>query len=312
MNRRIFVGRVSMSAAGFWLASQGMQGSEPVSSFKLGFTTDEVTQDLEAALKFAQEFGLKWVEIRNLWNRYVTETSLDEVKRVKRLCDSYGVRVSVLDTALFKCALPGTRPAGNQKDDYPYQEQAPLLKRAIDRSEILDTRFIRIFSFWRVENPDEVWDQVVGHMLKMVELAQAAGRVLLLENVGGGMVETSVESARLLKAVSSPNLGLAWDPANAFCAGEEPFPDGYAILDKKLVHHIHLRDAGRDPKTDRCRWLPVGKGEIDNFGLLRALVRDKYEGTLSLETHYRRPDGNKELATRESLQGLLELMQKVQ
>lgn len=312
MNRRDFVGRVSMSAAGLWHAGQGTRGTGPVSGFKLGFTTDEVTQDLEAALTFAQEFRLKWVEIRNLWDRYVTETSLDDVKRAKQLCDSHGVSVSVLDTALFKCALPGTKPAGNLRDDYPYEEQVKLLKRAIERSELLETRFIRIFSFWRVENPDRVWDRVVEHLLKAVGMAHATDRVLLLENVGGGMVETSAESARVLEAISSPNLGLAWDPANAFCAGEKPYEDGYSLLDKKRVYHIHLRDAGREPGTNRCRWLPVGKGEIDNYGLLRALVRDKYQGTLSLETHYQRPDKNRELATRESLEGLLALMQKIQ
>jgi hypothetical protein len=52
----------------------------------------------------------------------------------------------------------------------------------------------------------------------------------------------------------------------------------------------------------------VGKGSIDNLGLLRALIRDRYRGTLSLETHYRLPDGNRDLATRESLSGLLALM----
>jgi L-ribulose-5-phosphate 3-epimerase len=310
MNRRDLLKRLPAGATGCLLLSRLANSSETVPGFKLGFTTDEVTQDLEAALRFAREFKLKWVEIRKLWDRYVTETSPDDLKKAKRLCDGYGIRVSVLDTALFKCALPGTKPLGNLKDDYPYQEQGQLLDRAIERSEILDTEFIRIFSFWRVADPERVWDRVVELVSGMVERARAHGRILLLENVGSAMVETSAESARLLKAIPSPGLGLAWDPSNAFCAGEKPFPDGYAMLDKTRIRHIHLRDADRDPGTDRCQWLPVGKGSIDNLGLFRALIRDRYQGTLSLETHYRRPDGNRELATRESLSGLLALMRK--
>ncbi len=310
MNRRDLLKCLPAGATGCLLVGRFAGSSEKVPGFKLGFTTDEVTQDLEAALRFAQEFGLKWVEIRNLWGRYVTETSLDDLKKAKRLCDGHGIRVSVLDTALFKCALPGTKPLGDLKDDYPYPEQGQLLDRAIERSEILDTEFIRIFSFWKVADPEAVWDRVVEQVLRMVERAQARGRVLLLENVGGCMVETSAESARMLESIPSAGLGLAWDPANAFCAGEKPFPDGYAVLDKTRVRHIHLRDACRDPGTNRCQWLPVGKGSIDNLGLLRALIQDRHPGTLSLETHYRRPDGNRELATRESLRGLLELMQK--
>ena len=41
-------------------------------------------------------------------------------------------------------------------------------------------------------------------------------------------------------------------------------------------------------------------------------MNDAFQGTLSLETHYERPDKNKELASRESLQGLLEVVRKVE
>jgi sugar phosphate isomerase/epimerase len=133
----------------------------------------------------------------------------------------------------------------------------------------------------------------------------------LLENVNGANAETSAESARLLAAVRSPAFGLAWDPNNAYCGRETPFPDGYRTLDRTRILHVHLRDAGWDADGKRCRWLPVGKGQVDNLGLLRALAKDGFSGTLTLETHYSRPDGNKELATRESLQGLLPLLDKV-
>ncbi len=311
MRRRKLLG--SLAGAGIGLAaSKLLVGAAATSTrFKLGFTTDEVTQDLEAALRFAREFDLRWVEIRNLWNRYVTETSLEDVKKAKALLDKYGIRLSVLDTALYKCALPGFKQAGNRKDDYPWAEQRALLKRAIERAEILDTRFIRIFSFWDVENPDAAFAAAVEHLQKAVDTARAFDRVLLLENVGGSLVETSAESARLLKALGSPHLGLAWDPGNAYCGGEKPFPDGYSLLDLKRVPHIHVRDARYSPENGRCDWMPVGKGEIDNLGLLRALLKDGFDGTISLETHYQRPDRNKELATRESLQGLLDVISRL-
>ena len=311
MRRRDLLNLLVGMGAGLAASKLGIAGAAPLARFKLGFTTDEVTQDLEAALQFAREFGLRWVEIRNLWNKYVTDTTLDEARKAKELLDRYGIRLSVLDTAVFKCALPGHKLAGNRKDDYPWTEQEALLKRAIERSEILDTRFIRIFSFWDVEDPEAAYPAVIEQIQKAAELARKADRVLLVENVGGGLVESSAESVKLMKAVSSPHLGLAWDPGNAFCGGEKPFPDGYSLLDLKRVHHIHLRDAGFDPGTKRCQWLPVGKGTVDNLGLLRALVKDGFTGTLSLETHYQRPDKNKELATRESLQGLLAVVKLV-
>jgi sugar phosphate isomerase/epimerase len=308
MSRRRFLQQLAASLV--WLQKDLLRAA-PSLKARLGITTDEVSQDFEAALRFAREFGLNWVEIRNLWNQYVTELSLPDVKKARSLLDQYQIRLSVLDTSLYKCALPGTKALRGNKDDYPYQEQDALLRRAIERSELLGSRFIRVFSFWRVENPDTVFDRVVEHLGKSVEMAQKADRVLLLENVGGATAETGAEAARLLKAIPSRNLGLAWDPNNAYCGGEIPFPDGYDCLDKKRVHHVHLRDAGRDPATKRCQWLPVGKGEVDNAGQLRALVKDGFQGTLNLETHYQRPDKNKELASRESLEGLLKIIEKI-
>jgi sugar phosphate isomerase/epimerase len=220
------------------------------------------------------------------------------------------VKLSVLDTALFKCNLPGVPSA--RKEDYPYAEQEALLGRALERAHILGSPYLRVFSFWRGEKPSPAaWGQVTERLAKAAARARAAGCVLLLENVNGAHVETGAEAARLLAAVPSPALALAFDPNNALCGGEVPFPDGYRRLERKRLLHVHLRDAAFDPQSKKCQWLPVGKGQVDNLGLLRALKQDGFTGTLTLETHYQRPDKNKALATRESLQGLLPLLEKL-
>jgi sugar phosphate isomerase/epimerase len=90
----------------------------------------------------------------------------------------------------------------------------------------------------------------------------------------------------------------------------KPFPDGYAMLGKTRIRHMRLRDADRAPGTSRCQWLAVGKGIVDNFGLLRALIRDRHQGTLRLETLGRHPDGKEELPAWKLLSGLLALMRK--
>jgi L-ribulose-5-phosphate 3-epimerase len=311
MDRRGFLRGLAAAGAGPIAARLGFARSSAAARLRLGITSDEVSPDLETALKFAREFGLEWVEIRNLGRQYGTDVSLEDARKARELLDSYKIKLSVLDTALYKCALPGTKLAKPTKDDYPYAEQDALLDRAIERSQMLGTRFIRVFSFWRVEKPETAFDAVVEHLRKSAERARRADRVLLLENVGGANAETSAEAAKVLAAIPSPNLALAWDPNNAFCGGERPYPEGYGCLDKKRILHVHLRDARRDQATGRCEWQPVGKGEIDNLGLLRALVKDGFRGTLNLETHYQRPDRNKELASRESLKGLLEVIEKL-
>jgi sugar phosphate isomerase/epimerase len=55
----------------------------------------------------------------------------------------------------------------------------------------------------------------------------------------------------------------------------------------------------------------VGEGLIDFRGQLAALRNDGYDGTMSLETSYSRPDGNKVESTRECLEGLFRVLKSV-
>ena len=56
---------------------------------------------------------------------------------------------------------------------------------------------------------------------------------------------------------------------------------------------------------------PVGGGFIDWRGQLKALRDDHYDGTMSLETHYRRQDGDAFESTRESLLGLFGILKEI-
>src|SRR5688500_19227438 len=76
---------------------------------RLGVTTEEIAEDLETALRFVTSFGLGWVEIRKLSGTYATELPLPTIKEARGLLDKYKIRLSVFDTALFKCDLPGQK-----------------------------------------------------------------------------------------------------------------------------------------------------------------------------------------------------------
>jgi sugar phosphate isomerase/epimerase len=114
----------------------------------------------------------------------------------------------------------------------------------------------------------------------------------------------------MLSAVKSPTLGLNWDPGNAYAAGETPFPNGYEPLDKKRIWHMHLKDAAPNPNGSEAIWRPIGGGKIDYLGQFRALIKDGYRGTLSLETHYLNTAKNKAESSQESMEGLLRVIQE--
>ena len=84
---------------------------------------------------------------------------------------------------------------------------------------------------------------------------------------------------------------IVWDPANAFVAGEIPFPGGYERLPKGRIAHVHTKDC--DMLTGKPTWGPLGTRHILWKEQIAKLLEDGYTGYLSLETHWQGPGGNK-------------------
>jgi L-ribulose-5-phosphate 3-epimerase len=277
--------------------------------------TDEITQDFEHALLWAKGFGLNWVELRFLWGKYVMDLPSDDVQRAKDLLAKNSLKVSVIDSPYFKTLLPGTESKFAEGKPDPLQsgnfsQQDAILERAIARAKDFGTDKVRIFAFLRVADPHTVFDRVAKELERTAATAQREGIRLVLENEFSCNVATGAEAAAMLKAVQAPALGANWDPGNAYDAGETPFPNGYDALDKKRMWHMHLKDAAPGAKAGESQWMPIGSGKIDFVGQFRALIRDGYEGTMSLETHYLNAAKNKEQSSTESMQGLLKVIRE--
>ena len=106
----------------------------------------------------------------------------------------------------------------------------------------------------------------------------------------GGLEIGQPEPVRLAQ-LDHPNLKIVWDPANAFVAGENSFPAGYAKLPRRRIAHVHAKDCVVE--NHKPEWGPLGTRAIDWKGQIAALLADVYKGYLSLETHWPGPGGNK-------------------
>lgn len=281
--------------------------------FKLGIISDELTTDLEEALKFISgSYNLHYTELREMWGKNIMKSPQEDLDRAKKLLAKYNVQVSDIASPIFKWDLPGS-PGKNDgeratsKATYGDSDSEKMLEESFKLARFFDTHKVRIFSYWRVEDPNKVFSQVSERLAKAAKLAAKNDIILVLENEYSCNVGTGKELGRLLKEVNSPALRGVWDPGNAAFLGEVPFPDGYEAC-KGMFAHMHIKDAGKSAKTGKLAWMPVGGGTIDFKGQFAALHKEGYSGTMSLETHYRRPDGNKVESTRESLEGLLKVI----
>jgi sugar phosphate isomerase/epimerase len=280
--------------------------------FKLGIITDELTGELQDALPFLASYHLHWCELREMWGKNIMNLSKEELGRARKLIADAGLQVSDIGSPIFKWNLPQMPAKANEKRDefkasFVESDADRLLHQSFDLARYFGINKVRIFSYWRVEDPAKAYPYVRDRLAEAAQLAAKAEMVLVLENEHTCNVGTGRELGHLIKDINSPALRGNWDPGNAAMLDEVPYPNGYEAVRGQFAH-MHIKDVRKNAATGKKEWAPVGGGFIDWKGQMQALHKDGYDGTMSLETHYLRADRNKVESTRESLEGLLKII----
>jgi L-ribulose-5-phosphate 3-epimerase len=282
--------------------------------FRVAIINDEISQDFGRACEVAaREFGMRWIELRGMWNKNILHLDSKEVAEACRILEKYKLRVTDIASPLFKVDWKGAPQSkfsepGDFHADFSFAQQDEVLERAIELAEAFQTDRVRCFDFWRLDD-QKPYRAAINEKLR--EAANRAGKksiTLLLENDAGLNTATGAEAAQVLDAVRSPYLMLNWDPANAAASGEKPFPDGYNLLPKDRIGHCHCKDAVKTGNND-YDWAPMGAGIVDWLGQFKALKRDGYHFALSLETHWD-GGGTPEKSSRQSWAGMKELLHR--
>ncbi len=287
-------------------------GAGETNGFKLGIITDELTGNLEDALPFISSYHLHWCEQREMWGKNIMNFSKEDLDRAKKLIEKHDLQVSDIASPIFKWNLPQMPAHADEQRDtfkasFVEEDANRLLDESFKLARFFGTRQVRIFSYWRVDQPDKAYPLIRDRLAQAAQLALKNEIVLVLENEHTCNIGTGTEMGRLLKEIASPGLRGNWDPGNAAMLDEVPYPDGYKAM-KGLSSHVNIKDVRKNAATGKKEWAPVGGGYIDWKGQIQALRNDRYGGTMSLETHYLRPDRDKVESTRESLDGLLRIL----
>jgi L-ribulose-5-phosphate 3-epimerase len=288
-----------------------------MAKFKLSVITDEITNDFGHALEVAsKEFGLSFVEIRELWGKNIMALDAKQIGEARQLLERHRLRVSAIASPIFKVDWPGApvskySPKRDQFGaSYTFDQQDELLERGFELARAFGTTNIRIFDFWRLDDQTPYRAAIDKKLMEAATKADKRGITLILENEHACNTATGAEAARTLKAVQSPHFKLNWDAGNAAARGETPFPGGYALLPKDRIGYMHCKDMIRKP-DGTTEWMAMGRGIIDYVGQFRALKKDGYDGVLSLETHWRGA-GTPEESTRQSMAGMKELLRRAE
>jgi L-ribulose-5-phosphate 3-epimerase len=274
-----------------------VMGSDPL-LFPIGAVTDEFSPtDLDRALAAMSDLGMTFAELRVVFGKNILDLDDAEIDRTRKMVEASGMRVLSIASPVLKCSLPDVPVAPYIQQDvfgsaFAFEDQPRLIERAFVVAERMGARIIRVFSYWRGVDPAACFDRVAAALAELAQEARRRGFVIGIENEHACNIATGDETSRLLAAVDDPALQVIWDPANAFVAGETPFPGGYKKLPVSRIAHVHAKDC-HVPRPFLPEFGPLGEMSIDWRGQMAALARDGYAGGISLETHWKGPDGNK-------------------
>ena len=265
--------------------------------FRIGAITDEFSPDIATAASAMNKLSMTGAELRLVGGKNVMDLSNAEITEIVATLRANGLQVISIASPLLKCTLPDAPEIDSrfQQDifasKHTFHDQAALAERAFEIAKRTGANIVRVFSYWRVVEPDAVFERVVDALQELSDKAARHGLIIGLENEHACNIATAQDTARVLAAVDHENLQVVWDPANAYVSGENPYPSGYRLLDVSRIAHVHAKDCTLE--GHKAIWCPLGEGDVDWEGQIDAMAGDGYRGFVHLETHWAGPGGDK-------------------
>lgn len=242
---------------------------------QLAFITDEISQDVSTALEIGTKWGICCYELRGIYLQRLPEISDNIMSLIEQYIQEYKVNILAISPGAFKVSLD------SEKLDY---HRGSLLEKSFRLAKRLSVDKVIIFGVKKTpENSEKDYEKVIKVLSEAADKAKDFGLKLAVENEPGFWADTGTNTARIVKDVGMDNLGINWDPGNCLYTDERPFPEGYWKV-KDNIMGIHLKDGLKEKRS--YVYVPLGEGEVDWEGQLLALIKDRYKGTLTIETHF--------------------------
>src|SRR5271154_7240474 len=108
VSRRNFLTGAGMPAAACATRPLFGMAAASQSPFKIAVISDEVSQDFDHACSvIANDFGLQWVELREIWGKNLQASSDAEIAEAQKILAKYKLQVTDIASTLFTGDWPG-------------------------------------------------------------------------------------------------------------------------------------------------------------------------------------------------------------
>lgn len=242
---------------------------------KFSAFADEVSTDFREQVRFLQSQQIPYIELRFVNKKNLLDLNKNELSEAKKLLDDYGIQVSAIAS-----------PIGKIKIDEPFDPHFDRFKHAVELARYFNTSLIRVFSYYAPSGGGSInnfRNEVMERMAQKAAYLNGSGIIMVHENeslIYGHSAENCVD---IMKTVNSPNLKLAYDPAN-FVWGDNITDnvDRCWPLMQPYVVHVHIKDWKLGSKDIGA--MP-GEGDGQIGALIKALAEMKYDGFITMEPH---------------------------
>ncbi len=131
-------------------------------------------------------------------------------------------------------------------------------------------------------NVEEDFQACMESLKDRAALAAQYGVQLCCKAHVGGAIYSTPTTLRAMEEVQDPAFGIDMDPSHIWRAGEKPEESLAAVVSR--MGHVHIRDCkGAGPSPGAPADQACGRGDINLYSYLKALVDAGYEGPVSLE-----------------------------
>jgi sugar phosphate isomerase/epimerase len=232
---------------------------------------DEIDPEPTVQIAVLQALGARHIEVRSAWGINIVDLDDDQLEHLGDVLRRRGMRVSAIAS-----------PIGKVDVSTAVDDEVARLERALRAAQVLETGYIRIFSFFRSDglSAEAVRDDVMIRMAALARVAEREGVTLLHENEKDIYGDTPERVLDIIETVGSARLRVAWDSANFVQVGVRPFADAYAML-RPHLEYLQVKDA----VAASGDVVPVGEGDGQLRETLTALRDSAYAGFASLEPH---------------------------
>lgn len=239
--------------------------------FKLTGFGDEISPDLTTQLEVMESVGIKHLELRGIKGKNVLELGEEEIEEARQILKEKNFKISAIGS-----------PIGKIKITDHFSLDLERLKKAISLAHSLETKYIRIFSYYLPERESHLScsKEVIRRIEEVTEISEKEKIILLLENEDDIYGNTPERCLEILESINSPYLRSTFDPANFVVAGVKPYTEAFLKM-IEYIEYLHIKDARFSDKVI----VPAGEGDGQIKEILKELKEKNFDGFLSLEPH---------------------------